>query len=64
MTGIHYLEPLDIYIMPQWSYDYSKMAQQTLGRVGSLRDLTFTRPARGGFRGACFTIRLRCRGFL
>jgi hypothetical protein len=26
MTGIHYLEPLDIYIMPQWSYDYSKMA--------------------------------------
>jgi len=25
MTGIYYVEPLDVYIMPQWSYDYSKV---------------------------------------
>lgn len=25
MTGIHHIAPLDVYIMPQWSYDYSKM---------------------------------------
>ena len=25
MTGVHYIEALDVYVMPQWSYDYSKM---------------------------------------
>jgi hypothetical protein len=25
MTGVHHIDALDLYVMPQWSYDYSKM---------------------------------------